>query len=197
LELQQHRVLAAKLATIPGPVWVALHHEPEGDGNLPDWVAMQQRLLPILAADSNVRTSIILTAWDTFDSGNPAYSLNALWPGNMVSILGMDAYNRYGDANHPDKGWTEMSHFYDDIAPAAKKLGVDWAIAETGYTDAAAAKDPDWLTRAYDDMANRTDLPGLGLCYFNSSANSVGSWPLSGVKDTKFEAILDRSHAPM
>ena len=180
---------------MPGPVWVALHHEPEGDGNLADWVALQKRLLPLLAAAPNVRTSIILTAWETFDSGNAAYSLKALWPGSMVDIMGFDAYNRYGDADHPNKGWTEMSHFYDEIAPAAKARGVDWAIAETGYTDAAAAKDPDWLTRAFDDMANRTDLPGLGLCYFNSVANSKGSWRLAGVKDAAFDAILNRSHA--
>ena len=190
------KALAAKLATVPGPVWVALHHEPEGDGNLADWVALQKRLLPLLAAAPNVRTSIILTAWDTFDSGNAAYSLKSLWPGTMVDIMGFDVYNRYGDADHPDKGWTEMSHFYDEIAPAAKARGVDWAIAETGYTDAAATKDPDWLTRAYDDMANRTDLPGLGLCYFDSTANSIGSWPLTGVKVDKFESILNRSHAP-
>jgi hypothetical protein len=189
----QTKALAAQLATVPGPVWVAIHHEPEGDGHLADWVAMQKRLLPILATAPNVRTSIILTAWDTFDSGNPAYSLDTLWPGNMVSILGMDVYNRYGDANHAGTGWSEMKHYYDEIAPAAKKRGADWAIAETGYTDSAAAKDPDWLTRAYDDMANRTDLPGLGLCYFDSSANSIGTWPLTGVKVTKFEDILNRS----
>ena len=138
----QTRALAKQLADVPGEIWVAIHHEPEGDGNLSDWRAAQRRLLPILEAAPNVRTSIILTAWDTFYSKNSAYSLDALWPGNMVSILGFDAYNRYGDANHPGKGWTEMNHFYDQIAPAAKKLGVDWAIAETGYTDSAAAKDP-------------------------------------------------------
>jgi hypothetical protein len=189
------RALAAKLASVPGPVWVAINHEPEGDGNLSDWVAVQRRLLPLLAAAPNVRTSIILTAWDTFESGNRSYSLDSLWPGKMVSILGFDAYNPYGENKQPARRWVEMNHFYDRIAPAAKSLGVDWAIAETGYTDAAAAKDPDWLTRAYDDMANRPDLPGLGLCYFNSSANSVGSWPLTGVKDAKFDAILKRSHA--
>jgi hypothetical protein len=86
-----------------------------------------------------------------------------------------------------------MKHYYDEIAPAAEKFGVDWAIAETGYTDAAAKRDPDWLTRAYDDMANRTDLPGLGLCYFDSTANSIGSWRLTGVKATKFRAILKES----
>jgi hypothetical protein len=187
------RSLAAQLATVPGEVWVAIHHEPEGDGNLSDWVKMQRRLLPILAAAPNVRTSIILTAWDTFDSKNPAYSLDALWPGNMVSILGMDAYNRYGDSKHYGTGWSEMDHYYDQIAPAAKRLGVDWAIAETGYTDSAAAKDADWLTRAFDDMAHRSDLPGIGLCYFDSSANSIGSWPLTGVKLTKFNDIVDRS----
>jgi hypothetical protein len=187
------RALATQLATVPGEVWVAIHHEPEGDGNLADWVAVQKRLLPLLHAAPNVRTTTILTAWDTFDSGNAAYSLNSLWPGNMVDIMGFDAYNPYGDAKHPGTGWTEMKHYYDQIAPAAKVRGVDWAIAETGYTDAAAAKDPDWLTRAYDDMANRTDLPGLGLCYFNSNLNSIGSWPLTGIKDTKFDAILRRS----
>jgi hypothetical protein len=189
----QTKDLAQQLATVPGEVWVAIHHEPEGDGDLSDWVAVQKRLLPLLAAAPNVRTSIILTAWDTFDSKNSAYSLDALWPGNMVDILGFDVYNRYGDVNHPDSGWTEMSRWYDLIAPAAKKRGVDWAIAETGYTDAAAAKDADWLTRAYEDMANRTDLPGLGLSYFNSTANSVGSWALTGVKVTKFDAILNES----
>jgi hypothetical protein len=90
-----------------------------------------------------------------------------------------------------------MKHFYDEFAPAAKKLGVDWAIAETGYTDSAAAKDPGWLTRAYDDMANRTDLPGIGLCYFDSSVNSIGSWPLTGVKVSQFSSILDRSHVAL
>jgi hypothetical protein len=188
------RALAKQLATVPGEVWVALHHEPEGDGNLADWVAVQKRLLPLLHAAPNVRTTTILTAWDTFDSGNAAYSLSSLWPGSMVDIMGFDAYNPYGDANHPDKGWTEMKHYYDQIAPAAKARGVNWAIAETGYTDAAAAKDPDWLTRAYDDMANRTDLPGLGLSYFDSNVNSIGTWPLSGIKDIKFDAILNRSH---
>jgi hypothetical protein len=191
----QTKDLARQLATVPGPGWVAIHHEPEGDGNMQDWVAMQRRLLPLLHAAPNVRTSIILIAWDTFESGNPDFSLDALWPGNMVDILGFDAYNRYGDANHVGKGWTEMQHYYDEIAPAAKKRGVDWAIAETGYTDSAADKDPDWLTRAYEDMANRTDLPGIGLSYFNSTANSIGSWALSGVKTTKFDAILNMSRS--
>jgi hypothetical protein len=189
----QTKALATQLATVPGEVWVAIHHEPEGDGNLSDWRAMERRLLPLLAAAPNVRTSIILTAWDTFDSKNSAYSLDSLWPGSMVDIAGFDASNPYGDANHIDKGWTETSHYYDELAPPTNKLGVDWAIAETGYTDSAAAKDPDWLTRAYHDMANRTDLPGIGLSYFNSTANSIGSWTLSGVKIDRFDAILNKS----
>ncbi len=188
------QTLAAQLATVPGTVWVAIHHEPDSDGNIADWVALQRRLLPILGAVPNVRTTIILNGWGTFESGNPEYSLDAVWPGNMVDILGVDGYNPYGDDKHPTSGWREMSQYYDKIAPAALKLGVDWAIGETGYTDAAAAKDPDWLTRAYDDMANRTDLPGLGLCYFDSSANSIGTWPLSGVKEAQFSSILKRSH---
>ncbi len=36
--------LSRQLARLPGPVWVAFHHEPEGDGNVEDWTAMQTRL---------------------------------------------------------------------------------------------------------------------------------------------------------
>ena len=113
----------------------------------------------------------------------------------MVDIMGFDVYNRYGDANHPDKGWTEMSHYYDEIAPAAKARGVDWAIAETGYTDAAAAKDPAWLTRAFDDMANRTDLPGTRtvLLQLGRELHRLVAAD-RGQESTTFDAILNRSH---
>lgn len=187
------KALATQLATVPGPVWVAIHHEPEGDGTLSDWVKLQQRLLPMLQAAKNVRTSIILTGWDTFMSGNAAYSLDALWPGVMADILGIDRYNNYGDQDHPGKGWTEMKATYDLVAPFAKAHGVDWAIGETGYTDSAVVKDADWLTRAFDDMANHPVLPGVGLAYFDSSANSVGTWPFNAAKQAKFVAILKRS----
>lgn len=190
--------LAASLASLKVPVWVALHHEPEGDGNLPDWTKIQDTYLSVLAkAAPNVVPWIILTGYDTYYSGNAAYSVNALYPKTFKPNLGIDRYNNYGDAKHPvppGAAWLEAKDWYDRIAPDAKRLGVDWAIAETGLTDPGATKDADWITRAYDDMANHPIQPGIGLAYFNSNANSVGTWPLgTGTKRTKFAAILNRS----
>jgi hypothetical protein len=181
-----------QLGALGGSIWVAIHHEPEGDGVLSDWVKMQQRLLPKFTAP-NIRTSIVLTGYDTYRSGNPAYSVDALWPGSMAQILGIDCYNYFGSSQ--GGAFLELgSAYYDKIAADAKARGVDWAIAETGYTDTAAAQDADWLTRAFDDMANHPIRPGIGLTYFNSNANSVGTWPLgTGVKRDKFKAILNRS----
>jgi hypothetical protein len=105
--------IASQLATVPGEVWVALAHEPEGDGNLTDWTAMQRRLLPPLQAVANVRTSIITTGFDTWFSGNPSYSMDALWPGSMCDIMGTDRYN-------PPTGFVEMKVTYDKIAADAK-----------------------------------------------------------------------------
>lgn len=189
--------LGSQLQALDRECWVAIHHEPEGDGVLSDWVAMQQRLLPMLAQAPNVKPWIILTGWDTFLSGNPAFSLDALYPVGSGANLGIDRYNNYGDAQHPvppGSGWTEMKATYDPTATFAKAHGIDWAIAETGLTDLGGTHDAGWFDRAFDDMANHPVKPGIGLAYFNSSANSVGTWPLgTGIKRTKFAGILNRS----
>jgi hypothetical protein len=185
--------LAARLETVPHEVWVALSHEPEGDGNLIDWRNMQRRLLAILAGVPNVKTSIITTGFDTWFSGNQAYSMDNLWPGSMCDIMGTDRY----DPPTNNQG-VDLKVTYDKIAADADRLGASaWAIAETGYTDVQAANDPDWLTRAFDDMKDHPVMPGDGLSYFNSTANSgTNTWPLgSGIKRDKFKACLLRSHA--
>ena len=64
--------LANQLGAVNGPVWVAFHHEPEGDGPIADWVRMQQHLSPIFRAKPNIAFTVITTGWDTFFAGNPA-----------------------------------------------------------------------------------------------------------------------------
>ena len=89
--------LAVKLNALDGPVWLAFHHEPEGDGDIKQWTAMQARLAPIVrSAGSNVSYSIVLTGWNQL-YGQAQYSLDSLWPKNTkIDLLGIDVYNKYG-----------------------------------------------------------------------------------------------------
>lgn len=188
--------LAAKLGALDGPVWVAFHHEPEGDGPIADWVRMQRHLSPIFRAKSNISFTIITTGWDTFFASNPAWRLSALLPDpSIVDIVGIDAYNEYGVTKSGSTSWkmTELKSYYAKVAPWAKAHGVHWAIAETGYTDLAAAKSPGWLSRAYRDMKT---YGGVGFSYFDSALNPIGNstWPLDPrAKLTTFRSVLSSS----
>ncbi len=56
------RDLSTKLSKLDGPVWLAFHHEPEGDGDITQWTAMQAHLAPIVRSTApNVAYSIVLT----------------------------------------------------------------------------------------------------------------------------------------
>ncbi len=178
--------LADRLGQLNGPVWIALHHEPEGDGNHPDWVAMQRHLSPLFRQHDNIAFTIILMGWHQFLSGNTAYSMDNFWPGKEhVDVLGFDPYNFYATTRSNGTmnwAWDELSKYYDGITKWLRNSGnqdVPWAIAETGYSDTAASiprnyvapngktvstagTGADWLTRAYDDMASRRrSRPGL------------------------------------
>jgi hypothetical protein len=169
--------LGNRLDAVDGPVWVAFHHEPEGDGDLKEWTRMQARLSGLVSSD-NVAFSIILTGWHQFYSGDPAYSLDALWPGDKaVDILGVDIYNWYGTVKN-GKTSTSMSNFSTEYyaklkAFSAEHGGVKWAVAESGYTDSAAAVDAAWLQRSYTQMRQ---AGGIAFAYFDSPLNSEPSW---------------------
>jgi hypothetical protein len=187
--------LARKLDATSGPVWLAFHHEPENDGDISEWTRMQQRLAPIIHANSdNVAVSIVVTGWNQF-YGPKQFSLASIWPGDRhVDIVGLDPYNWYGSVENGvvEKDWSELKPYYEKMAPFARAHGVEWAIAETGYTHEAAARDPKWLARAYNDMVT---AGGIGMSYFDSSYNTLGgSWNLDPTaKHNAFGNVLERS----
>ncbi|MCZ2402938.1 carbohydrate binding domain-containing protein [Paenarthrobacter sp. Z7-10] len=183
--------LTQKLAQLNGPVWVAFHHEPEGDGNTADWVQMQRRLAPIVHNNSNnVAFTMILTGWHEFH-GAPQYSMDNMWPGDgLVDLVGIDPYNWYGTVKN-GKTNNNMDNFatafYPQMRAFASKHHTSWGVAETGYTDAAAHLDPSWLVRSYADMER---FGGVAFTYFNTSLNSNGaSWPITG--DEKLNQFRD------
>ena len=187
------RELAEGLRTVPGPVWLAVHHEPENDGDMNQWTAMQARIAPIIhARTDNVAYSLIYSGWNTFGGGNNTIATK--WPGDgNVDILAIDAYNDYGAARNSRVGAKvlDLKTYYVKMATWAKEHGTAWAIGETGQTRAAAQVDPTWLDRAYLDMVA---LGGSGLSYYDSSANSVADWTLDdSVKFGRFKNLLPRS----
>jgi hypothetical protein len=185
------RSLARDLAGLDGPVWLALHHEPEGDGDIRAWTAMQARLAPIVReAAPNVAYSIILTGWQQLN-GEREYSLDALWPeGTSIDLLGFDVFNKYGvqkDGTTFDEHTRLRRDYFPSFDVFAKQHGVAWGLAETGYTDEAAREDPDWISRTYDALLEND---GVVFSYFNSRLNSAGSWYLTGEKERRFAEQL-------
>ena len=211
--------LANRLGGLPGPVWVAVHHEPEGDGPAADWKAMQQRLSPIFRAKPNIAYTMILMGWNQFFANKADQSLDVYWPGKQyIDVLGFDPYNWYDTSNSSgakNYTWTELREYYTKITAWLDATGnseVKWAVAETGYTDTAAAmpqngtapngkrvsalgSGADWLTRAYDDMKA---MGGIALTYFNVSAATNNepadwTWPLNTTKTTTYTRVLANS----
>jgi hypothetical protein len=163
--------LSRQLGTVGGPVWVAFHHEPEGDGPIQDWVRMQQRLAPIVHANSNnIAYTVIYSSWNiTYGK----YPLSSVFPkGGGVDILGVDIYNNY---NVRSTRMSDPMKFIPFFQSWADNHGIRWAIAETGYTQAAANVDSTWLDQMYHDAVSNG---AAAFSYFDSSKNSVANWTL-------------------
>ena len=174
------RDLATRLATAGGPVWVAFHHEPEGDGNIADWRRMQEHLAPLVrAAAPNVGFTVVVTGWHQL-YGEAQYSLANIWPrGVTVDVAGFDIYQNYGtpDGDGTSTKWTDMAgSYFSRIQPWARQHGVAWAIGETGVTDQAAQADPGVIAEEAR-LVEKHD--GVAFAYFDSSLNSAADWTLS------------------
>lgn len=171
------RDLARRLATLDGPVWVAFHHEPEGDGNMALWRAAQERLGPIMRTASNVGFTVVLTGWHQFYGGRE-FSLGTVWPRTTVDVAGFDIYNSGGVVKNGKtlKATNMDAAYFAKIQAWADREGVAWGLAETGYTDAASATDPNWIARTSRQLTARG---GVAMAYFNTTLNSIAPWHLS------------------
>jgi hypothetical protein len=178
--------LTRRLARVGGPVWIAFHHEPEGDGPIQDWVRMQQRLVHIVHANSNnIAYSVIYSSWNiTFGR----YPLRRVFPSGGVDILGVDIYNNYRVRS---SRMMDPMKFIPFFRSWADHHGIRWAIAESGYTQGAHNVDARWLDGMYRDaVANGA----AAFSYFDSSKNSVANWTLdSRSKLGAFKRILSAS----
>lgn len=170
--------IARKLSALNGPVWVAFHHEPEGDGDIQLWRKMQERLAPIVRSNaSNVAFTVVMTGWNEF-FGETKYRLSEIWPrGVKIDVAGFDIYQQYGVVKNgkTTTKWTSFADYYNRISTWARSAGVAWGLAETGVTDTAAAARPSEISDAVNLMEQ---YGGIAYSYFDSALNSVAPWVL-------------------
>jgi hypothetical protein len=180
------RDLATRLAASEGAVWVAFHHEPEGDGDIAEWTRMQTRLAPLVRALApNVAYSIILTGWNQFH-GPAEYRLDSLMPNTKVDLLGLDVYDEFG-VNGNREHTPMKKEYFTKVHAWTKAHAMAWGLAETGFTDESAADDPRWVEQTFADLVA---THGVALTYFNTDVNAVASWKLSGAKEDAFAKAL-------
>ena len=180
------RNLAKQMKTVNGPVWVAVHHEPEGEGDIQAWKRMQARIAPIIRAGApNVGYSIILMGYHQFH-GAAKYRLSTTWPNTKIDVVGFDIYEKYG--THGRYEWKKFTDaYFKPISAWAKKKGVAWGMAETGYNDVAARKDSGWMSRVYRSM---NAYGGVAFSYFNTHLHSQQNWRLTlATKKNAFKRV--------
>lgn len=177
------------LAQVQGPVWLALHHEPRGDGNPADWVKMQQRARTLIDANStNIALVGILNGY-SFLANNPDADGYNHPVGTGVHVMGFDSYCQWS----PTEGGTWR--------PADVVLSPGVMIAQWGYptlvgeygvrTDPAnPGKAAQWMEDAYNFAYSNGFV---AISYFNSGANSPdGTWELDGERLNAFKTLLAR-----
>lgn len=172
------RGVAARLAALDGPVWVAFHHEPEGDGDIAAWKRMQERFVPVVRETAaNVAYTVVLTGYAQF-YGSEEYRLDAMFPDGDVDVAGFDIYNQYGVVRNGElntEGTDLDEQYFAEISTWAEERGVAWGLAETGYSDLALEEYPGWVQETYDALRRRG---GVALAYFDSPLNSKADWTL-------------------
>lgn len=191
--------ILTKLDALNTPVWIAFHHEPEGDGVMTDWTKMQDRLSRFVPGGiaGDIKFWLIVTGWHQEKGTTASYKWDAIYPkGAPIYGIAYDyPYQAYGNETKNgvttfNNAWTDPHFYVDAVANRAAAFGVKAGIAEWGYGDEAYAKEKTWL----DKVIDRGIARGLmGIAYFDTTLNSSHSWFLGAVDSAKrkyFNAVL-------
>jgi hypothetical protein len=171
--------LITKLQALGKPVWLSVHHEPEGDGVAADWRAMQARIFDIrnTLKATNVAFAPILMSW-SWEAGVDRW--RDWWAPDAADFIGIDHYA--DDPKAPNKR-AEAYARWTTCVQAAKDAGKKVAVAEWGTYGTEAA-----IIDSYYDWCVANNI--VGVAYFDSNLNAPnGSWEL---KTPLYEAFIAR-----
>lgn len=184
------------LKSVPGPVWLTVHHEPEGGGsagNTPDdpagpagHVDMNRRVRQRMTA-LNIRNvalaPILMTyTWTTFSGRNP----DAWWATGIYDFLGVDHYM--------DAEASLLTPNFAKVRAWAAGKNTEMAIGEWGMrgtNTAAGQRVRNWFDAAVGSSNDGGGARVIALSAFDSGLNSpTGSWVLMGEQLTVFRQLL-------
>jgi hypothetical protein len=183
------------LDAVQGPVWLTVHHEPEGGGgtNSPDdpagpagHVAMNERVrqrMTALGVDNVALVPILMSyTWNPVSGRDP----DDWWKPGIYDFLGVDHYR--------DAEATLLNDVWASVRVWAEQQGVEVAVGEWGMrgTNAAAGQRVhDWYDMAAGSHADGNGARVVGLSAFDSGLNSpTGSWELQGEQLTAFRELM-------
>lgn len=185
----QLKTLAGNLAALPGRVFVAIHHEPQGDGTPADFAAMQRHVLPLLSPPSNVVAGVIANGfwWSAQGQGISDAEIAQWLPADVLrlaEVVAADTYQGGLTANPGEDAGVKIRR----LSEWANRVGVNrLGIGEYNGLDAAS------ITAAGNAIL--ADPRFAFACIFNSSQNNRPgvNWTLTGDRLAAFKDTVTRS----
>jgi hypothetical protein len=179
------------LDALPGKVFVAIHHEPNGDGTATNFANMQRRVLSILRTPDNVDAGVIMNGFIFYQNNQGFTDAEiAQWlPTDVRALAEVIAGDFYqgGTVANPLVSAEPKIRAFSSWATrhGVTRLGVGETNGHSAETVAGAGD------------AILDDPRMVFGSFFNSSANSCTGcdWVLRGDEITAFKAIVARSRA--
>jgi hypothetical protein len=174
------KAMATKLAALPCDVFVAVAHEPFGDGAPADWAKMQAHALPILGADAGVKVGVIANGWfwSSTNKGLSDAEIAQYIPQSVINVSDVIAGDTYQSSATGETAGAKMKNMsaWARRVGGVKALGVGEfnAPTATGIIDATT-------TLATDPMF-------AWGCLWN--ANQTPATVLTGDRLTAFQQAL-------
>lgn len=173
------------------PVWVTFWHEPENDegnanaGSAADYVNMQRHIRQRMNAlnTKNIAFAPIYQSSKIISMGS---AHNNWYASGIWDFIGFDIYERDGSKSLLGSKWTTTINW-------VLSKGLPYAIGEWAVrADAPSSQITDFWEWPFK---NKKDM--VGMAYFDSDANSVGSWLLTGANRTAFINVLKNDQRVM
>jgi len=179
------RALATRVNALPCDSFVAIHHEPAGDGAAADWAAMQVRALPIVGGPIGGKVSVGVIGngwWWNAKGGYTDAEIATYLPRAVLEVsdvIASDTYQANATAEEPGSKIKRMGEWARRVG-GVRALGIG---EFNGYTASA-------ITSATNALA-ADPLFAWGLVWNSEVGDGAGlGQPLSGDRLQAFKTAL-------